>query len=351
MPAARDRYDPSSQAMSETAPPYLARRAQNRLERPLVSLIVPVFNEEAVIDLFLKAVIGVLEAEGIAHEFVFVDDGSRDGTAAALSARFEQGLPGRLVGLSRNFGKEAALTAGLDHMRGDVAIVLDVDLQDPPELIPQMLAGWRAGYDVVYGLRFDRGSDSVLKRNSAAAFYRLFNRLANIDLPENAGDFRLMDRRVVEALQRLPERNRFMKGLFAWVGFDTMAIPYERPARAAGLTKWNYWKLWNFALDGLTAFTTAPLRIWVYGGAGIATLAFAYAAYLVLRTLIHGVDMPGYASIMTAILFFSGIQLLSVGIIGEYVARLFNETKQRPIYLVRDVIDAAPIDDNGPRNG
>lgn len=324
--------------MTDPSQPYVARRKASRPASPLVSLIVPVFNEEEVIDHFLQVVLEVMRKGGIAHEFVFIDDGSRDATAAILAQRFEEGLPGRLIGLSRNFGKEAALTAGLDNARGDVAVILDVDLQDPPELIPQMIDGWRSGYDVVYGLRVDRTSDTPVKRGSASAFYRLFNSLSNIDLPHNAGDFRLIDRTVIDALKELPERNRFMKGLFAWVGFSTMAIPYERPARAAGTTKWNYWKLWNFALDGLTGFTTVPLRVWFYCGAGIAALSFAYALYLVLRTLLFGADMPGYASIMTAILFFSGIQLLSIGIVGEYVARLFNEAKLRPTYLVRDVI-------------
>ena len=325
-------------AISDPTQPYIARRKAARPANPLVSLIVPVFNEEEVIDQFLTVVSGVMNEASIAHEFVFVDDGSRDATAAILSERFAAGLPGCLVGLSRNFGKEAALTAGLDHARGDVAVVLDADLQDPPQLVPQMLDGWRAGYDVVYGLRVDRTSDTPVKRGSASAFYRLFNKLSNIDLPHNAGDFRLIDRVVIEALKELPERNRFMKGLFAWVGFSAMALPYERPARAAGTTKWNYWKLWNFAIDGLTGFSTVPLRVWTYCGAGVAALAFAYALFLVLRTLVFGIDMPGYASTMTAILFFSGIQLLSIGVVGEYVARLFNETKQRPIYLVRDVI-------------
>ena len=334
--------------MSDPIQPYIARRRAARPASPLVSLIVPVFNEEEVIDQFLAAVTSIMRKAGIVHEFVFVDDGSRDTTAAILSARLEAGLPGRLVGLSRNFGKEAALTAGLEHARGDVAVVLDADLQDPPELVPQMLEGWRAGYDVVYGLRVDRTSDTAVKRGSASAFYRLFNRLSNIDLPHNAGDFRLIDRAVIEALKELPERNRFMKGLFAWVGFSAMALPYERPARAAGTTKWNYWKLWNFALDGLTGFSTVPLRVWTYCGAGVAALAFAYALFLVLRTMVFGIDMPGYASIMTAILFFSGIQLLSIGIVGEYVARLFNETKQRPIYLVRDVIAGPATDPEAP---
>ncbi len=202
-----------------------------------------------------------------------------------------------------------------------------------------MFDGWRAGYDVVYGLRVDRSSDTLMKRGSADLFYRLFNRLANIDMPANAGDFRLIDRVVVDALLKLPERNRFMKGLFAWVGFPAMALPYERPPRRAGEGKWNYWKLWNFAIDGLTGFTTMPLRVWLYGGALVAALSFAYALYLIIRVLVYGIDVPGYASLMVGLLFFSGIQLLSIGMIGEYVARLFNEAKQRPVYLVQDVIE------------
>lgn len=330
--------------MDEVSNPYQQRRARTRPVHPLLSIIVPVYNEEAVIDVFLAATIKALagaEANGfsVAHEFIFVDDGSRDATARIIAERLAGGLPGKLIGLSRNFGKEAALTAGLEHARGDIVVVIDVDLQDPPELIPQMIARWRAGYDVVYGLRVDRSSDSAMKRHSSSAFYRLFNRLSNIDMPADAGDFRLMDRAVVDALNRLPERNRFMKGLFAWVGFSSVALPYERPERAAGTTKWNYWRLWNFALDGLIGFTSLPLRVWLYCGALVAGLSFAYALYLVASVTFYGVDLPGYASLMTAVLFFSGVQLLSVGIIGEYVARLFTETKQRPVYVVADVIE------------
>lgn len=319
--------------------PYLRRRHETRPAAPLISIVVPVFNEEDVIDHFLTDTRAVLDPLGLPYEYVFIDDGSRDNTANLVSDRLKAGLPGRLVGLSRNFGKEAALSAGLEHARGDVIVIIDADLQDPPELIPQMLDGWRAGYDVVYGLRVDRSSDTLMKRGSADLFYRLFNRLANIDMPANAGDFRLIDRVVVDALLRLPERNRFMKGLFAWVGFPAMALPYERPPRRAGEGKWNYWKLWNFAIDGLTGFTTMPLRVWLYGGALVAALSFAYALYLVIRVLVYGIDVPGYASLMVGLLFFSGIQLLSIGMIGEYVARLFNEAKQRPVYLVQDVIE------------
>jgi len=321
---------------------YVNRRQTTRSRSPLLSLIVPVFNEEEVLDHFLKATRAVLEKTGCAFEYVFIDDGSRDETANILARELANGLPGRLLGLSRNFGKEAALSAGLEAARGDVAIIIDADLQDPPELILQMLDGWRAGYDVVYGLRVDRSSDTMMKRSTADMFYRLFNRLANIDMPANAGDFRLIDRAVIDALLRLPERNRFMKGLFAWVGFPAMALPYERPARKAGTGKFNYWKLWNFALDGLTGFTTLPLRVWFYGGALISLGAFAYALYLILKVFLTGVDVPGYASLMVALLFFSGVQLLSIGMIGEYIARLFNEAKQRPVFILQDVIEGAP---------
>ncbi|TYC53414.1 glycosyltransferase family 2 protein [Rhodobacterales bacterium] len=321
---------------------YVDRRKTSRPAAPLVSLVVPVYNEEAVIDHFLEATRPVLESTGLAFEYIFIDDGSRDRTADILATALENGLPGRLLGLSRNFGKEAALSAGLDAVRGDLAIIIDADLQDPPELIIGMMDGWRAGYDVVYGVRVDRSSDTLMKRSTAGMFYRLFNRLANIDMPANAGDFRLIDRAVIDALLKLPERNRFMKGLFAWVGFPAMAVPYERPPRKAGTGKFNYWKLWNFALDGLTGFTTLPLRVWFYGGALIAFAAFAYALYLTLRVLFYGVDWPGYASLMVALLFFSGIQLLSIGMIGEYVSRLFGEAKQRPVYILQDVIEGAP---------
>jgi len=303
---------------------------------------VPVFNEEEVIEHFLAATRPVLDRTGYAYEYVFIDDGSRDGTADLLTRALKEGLPGRLLGLSRNFGKEAALSAGLEAAKGDLAVIIDADLQDPPELILQMLDGWRAGYDVVYGLRVDRSSDTLMKRSTADMFYRLFNRLANIDMPANAGDFRLIDRAVIDALLRLPERNRFMKGLFAWVGFPAMALPYERPVRKAGTGKFNYWKLWNFALDGLTGFTTLPLRVWFYGGALISLGAFTYALYLIIRVFFTGVDVPGYASLMVALLFFSGVQLLSIGMIGEYIARLFNEAKQRPVYILQDVIEGTP---------
>ncbi|WP_420413315.1 glycosyltransferase family 2 protein [Roseibium sp.] len=327
---------------------YVSRRKQIRPDRPLLSVIVPVYNEEDVIRHFLEATRPVLEETGFPFEYVFIDDGSRDGTADILTEELANGLPGRLLGLSRNFGKEAALSAGLEAAKGGIAVIIDADLQDPPELIHQMIDGWRAGYDVVYGLRVDRTSDTLMKRSTAGMFYQVFNKLSNIDMPANAGDFRLIDRTVIDALLRLPERNRFMKGLFAWVGFPSMAVPYERPQRKAGTGKFNYWKLWNFALDGIAGFTTMPLRIWFYGGALVSLIAFTYALYLTLRVLFFGIDVPGYTSLMVAVLFFSGVQLLSIGMIGEYISRLFNETKQRPVYLLQDVIEGGPAKDGKP---
>ena len=328
----------------KTSAIYRTRRAASRPNAPLISIVVPAYNEAEVLDHFITDTQAALVPLGCLYEYVFIDDGSRDKTADLIAERLANGLPGRLVGLSRNFGKEAALSAGLAHARGDVAVIMDADLQDPPALIPAMLEGWRSGYDVVYGVRVDRSSDTLMKRSTAGLFYRIFNRLAHIDMPANAGDFRLIDREVINALLQLPERNRFMKGLFAWVGFPSMALPYERPERRAGMGKWNYWKLWNFAIDGFTGFTTLPLRVWFYGGALVALLSFAYALYLIVRVLVFGVDLPGYASLMVGLLFFSGVQLLSIGMIGEYISRLFNETKQRPVYLVQDVIEGAVAD-------
>ncbi len=223
----------------------------------------------------------------------------------------------------------------MDAATGDMVLPIDVDLQDPPEVIPEFIAQWEAGYDVVYGLRASRDQDSLAKRVSAKGFYRLFNLLSEIDMPRDAGDFRLMDRSVVEALKALPERNRFMKGLFAWVGFRQTGVAFERPQRAAGKTSWRYWRLWNFALDGLTAFSTVPLRLWTYVGGLTALAAFGYAGFLVLDTLLHGRDVPGYASLMVAVLLSLGLQMLALGIIGEYLGRVFQEVKRRPLYLTR----------------
>ncbi|WP_309092923.1 glycosyltransferase family 2 protein [Phenylobacterium sp.] len=310
---------------------------RSRVGRRL-SLVIPMHNEVAGLDVLFERLQAVTPALGVALEIVCVDDGSRDGTLDALRVRAAADPRVRVVALSRNFGKEAALTAGLEAATGDVVVPLDADLQDPPELIGEFLALWEQGYDVVYGVRADRSSDSLAKRTTAGLFYRLFNRLSDYPIPDSAGDFRLMDRAVVEALKRLPERNRFMKGLFSWVGFRQAGVPYVRPARAAGESRWSYRKLGRFALDGLTAFTTAPLRVWTGVGVVAALVAVAAALFLIGRVLIVGRDVPGYASLMVVVLFAFALQMIALGILGEYVGRMYQEVKQRPTYLVRERI-------------
>lgn len=307
-----------------------------RPARPLISIVAPCYNEAEAIGLFVKTMRRTLEGCDFDYELVFVDDGSTDDTRNQLIALADAEPTIRLVSFSRNFGKEAALTAGLDHARGDAVIVMDVDLQDPPELIAEFVEKWRDGYDVVYGAREDRTSDAYAKRFTAEGFYRLFNKISGVKIPENTGDYRLMDRRVVEKIKSLPERSRFMKGLFAWVGFRSVGVPYARPERAAGETKFNFWRLWNFALDGFVSFSTVPLRMWSYLGGVIALLSFLYASAIIVRTLITGGDVPGYASLLVFILFFGSVQIISIGVLGEYISRLFVEVKRRPIYIVDD---------------
>jgi len=305
-----------------------------RTEYPFVSLVVPVFNEESSIEIFLKTVQPILAGQAGEYEILFVDDGSRDNTLLALRAAKARNPAITILSLSRNFGKEAAMTAGLDHAKGDVVIPIDVDLQDPPELIANFIARWRAGADIVYGARLSRASDGMIKRASARYFYKLFNMMSPLQIPYDAGDYRLMDRRVVEEIKKLHERNRFMKGLMAWPGFRTERVEFERPQRATGRTSWNYWKLWNFALDGITSFSTLPLRLWLYVGGIVSFLSFLYAGFIIIHAFITGGDVPGYPSLMVAIMFFGGIQLFSIGLVGEYVGRIFNETKGRPIYII-----------------
>jgi glycosyltransferase involved in cell wall biosynthesis len=295
-------------------------------------------NEEAVLDTLFRRLDETLAPLGVGLELVCVDDGSRDGTLAWLTARAAVDARVRVLALSRNFGKEAALTAGLDVARGDFVAPIDADLQDPPELIAEFLALWEQGYDVVYGVRADRSSDTRGKRVSAGAFYSVFNMLSDRPIPASTGDFRLMDRAVVEAIKRLPERNRFMKGLFSWVGFRQVGVPYIRPQRTEGETSWNYLRLWSFALDGLTAFTTLPLRVWTGIGLGAAVAALIFAVGIVVRVLLVGREVPGYASLMVVILFGIAAQLIALGVLGEYVGRMYEEVKGRPIYLVRDRI-------------
>ncbi len=306
----------------------------------LLSIVTPFYNEEEVIDAFFSRLSALL-AEKLPDydvEFVCVDDGSKDGTLALLTARAAADPRVRVVELARNFGKEAALTAGLTVARGDAVIPIDADLQDPPEIIPEMVRLWtEEGYDVVEGRRADRSSDTFLKRFSAESFYKLHNAISHQPIPENTGDFRLMSRQVVDVVNSLPERQRFMKGIFAWVGFRRASIEFAREPRVAGSTKWNKWRLWNLALEGITSFSTWPLRVWTYIGATIAGLAFLYGLVLIISTLVGGRDVPGYASLMSAILFMGGMQLVGIGILGEYLGRTYLESKQRPVFVIRAV--------------
>jgi len=307
-------------------------------ERPELSLIIPCFNEADGIPALASALGETLEALGAESvEIVVVDDGSSDRTFEELVDWRARQPQVQVVRLARNFGKEAAMTCGLHLARGSAVVILDADLQDPPALIPRMLEGWRGGADVVLAHRTLRRDDGWFKRLSAAAFYRLMGMLARNQVPANVGDFRLMDRRVVDALLHLPEKTRFMKGLMNYVGFKVVTLDYERPARHSGSSRWSIWRLWNLALEGITSFSTAPLRAWGYLGFLFAFLALIYASFIVIRTLIWGVDVPGYASLATLILFFSGLQMFSIGILGEYLARIFIETKNRPLYVVQDI--------------
>jgi glycosyltransferase involved in cell wall biosynthesis len=303
-----------------------------------ISLVVPMYNEEAVCDQFFARTIPILEGITPDYEIICINDGSHDNTLTLLK-NFRAGNDRiKVVNLTRNFGKEAALTAGINYAGGDCVVPLDSDLQDPPELIPELVARWSEGYDVALAVRTDRSSDSFGKRLTASLFYRFMQRISDISIPSNTGDFRLMDRKVVEALKSLPERTRFMKGLFAWLGFTQIAVPYVRPPRTAGTTKWHYWKLWNFALEGIFSFTTLPLRVWTYIGLGASFFGLAYMSIIIFRTLFFGVDVPGYASLLVTILFFSGLQMIGMGILGEYLGRVFIESKQRPLYLVYDTL-------------
>ena len=308
----------------------------------LISIVVPCFNEADSLAQFRDALLPVLESiEGLGWEIICIDDGSTDATLTRLIDLSNADPRFRILELSRNFGKEAAMTAGLDAARGDAVIPIDADLQDPPALIAAMVEAWRAGAEVVLARRSDRSTDAMLKRKSASWFYGLHNRLSHTKIPENVGDFRLMDRVVVDALKRLPERQRFMKGLFAWVGFRTVTIDYVRPLRASGVSKFSGFALWNFAMEGFTSFSTAPLKIWTYLGAASALLTLVYAIFIIVHTLIVGNAVPGYASLLVAILFFGSVQLMSIGLLGEYIGRIYLETKQRPAYLIRKIHGSA----------
>ncbi len=318
---------------TDTGPAPLAAHGISVMKRT-VTVVVPAYNEGDAIRAFHERLAQALEPLEEAWEVLYVDDGSTDDTVSHIGGLRDEETRIGLIRLSRNFGKEIAITAGLDHAKGDAVIVMDADLQDPPELVPDLVAEWRNGWDVVYGRRSAREGDSLVKRFTAHGFYRLMRRVSDTAIPEDVGDYRLMDRRVVDALGQLRERNRFMKGLFSWVGFRQRELPYRREARHAGRSKWSYWRLWNYALDGITSFTVAPLKIATYLGLLTALGAFVYGAWIIVKTLVYGADVPGYPSLMVVILFLGGIQLIALGIIGEYLGRLFMESKQRPLYLI-----------------
>ncbi|MHB1676624.1 MAG: glycosyltransferase family 2 protein [Sulfuriferula sp.] len=302
----------------------------------LLSLVVPFYNEEETISHFFAQVIPELELiPDVRFEIVCVNDGSRDDTLRQLVMFSNSDERVRVIDLTRNFGKEAALSAAIDEAKGDIIVPFDADLQDPPYMIQKLVAKWREGYDVVVAKRASRLSDSASKQWTALMFYRIHNAVSDVKIPENVGDFRLITREVANALKSLPETRRFMKGLFAWVGYETAEVEYSREARVAGETKFSPWKLWNFALEGFTSFSTLPLRIWTYVGTVVAMFALGRAFFLVVRTWIQGVDVPGYASLATAVLLLGGIQLIGIGVLGEYVGRIYFESKRRPVYLIK----------------
>ncbi|MFZ5631249.1 MAG: glycosyltransferase family 2 protein [Bacillota bacterium] len=302
----------------------------------VLSVVVPMYNEAENIDVFYSRAVKVLEDMGEPFEIVCINDGSKDNTLDLLLALREKDKRIKIVDLSRNFGKEIAMTAGIESSSGDAVIPIDADLQDPPELIPELVAKWREGYDVVYATRIKREGESWFKQWTAHIFYRIIGKLTRFDIPKDTGDFRIMDRKVVDALKQLREQHRFMKGLFSWVGFRQTSLPYYREPRFAGRSKWNYWKLWNFALEGITSFSYMPLQFATYFGFLVAAFSFIYGVYLIILTLLYSNPVPGYPSLMVVILFLGGVQLLTIGIIGEYIGRIYNETKRRPLYFVRD---------------
>jgi glycosyltransferase involved in cell wall biosynthesis len=298
-----------------------------------ITVVVPVYNEGDVLEIFQRRLVAVLDECDYSYDILYVDDGS-DGECRRRLQALRDAHPGvGILQLSRNFGKEVAVSAGLEQASGDAVVVIDADLQDPPELIPEFLRQWQAGYDVVYGQRSSRRGDSAFKRWSAGAFYRLLNALSEVHIPPDVGDYRLLSRRAVDAINTLPERHRYMKGLYAWIGFPQAGVPYARAPRAGGESKWNYWRLWNFALEGITSFSDAPLRIATYLGLAASTVAFLYGVVMIVRTLIWGNPVPGYPSLMVVILFLGGVQLVCLGIIGEYLSRTYHESKGRALYF------------------
>lgn len=306
---------------------------KNSEHQKLISCVVPVYNEEAVIEEFVAAVDKTLQQLAYPYEIVLVDDGSQDNTLTIIH-ELRTRFPLRYIRFSRNFGKEKALSAGLDFARGDAVILMDGDFQHPLELLKEFVTEWEKGYDMVYAVRQDRSDESWLKRNCAKAFYQFTSKINRINIPANAGDFRLLDRKIVLALQKLPERNRFMKGLYSWVGYKQIAIPFEVQPRKMGTSQWSFYSLLDLAITGITSFTAFPLRMIAVGGIGVATIAILYALWIILSTLIFGIQTPGWATIVTAITFFGGLQLFALGVVGEYIGRVFDEVKHRPHYII-----------------
>lgn len=312
----------------------------NSAARKKISLVAPFYNEENGVFAFFERIeaLRLHFQDRYDLEVVAINDGSRDNTLDKLVQAKASWSFIKVIDFSRNFGKEAAISAGLDHASGDAIVPIDSDLQHPPELVIEMVEKWEEGFEVVLAKRKDRDTDRAVQRVTASYFYRLHNSISDIDIPADVGDFRLMDIKVVEAIRALPESRRFMKGLFAWVGFKTTTIEYKVAPREHGHTSFNTWKLWNFAIEGITSFSSVPLRVWTYLGFAISSLAFLYGIYLILKTLLFGIDTPGYASIMIAILFTSGVQLIGIGVLGEYMGRIFTESKRRPVYIIREII-------------
>lgn len=307
----------------------------------LISVIVPAYNEEEVVHTFHSRMSSVFDRlPAYRCEMIFVDDGSVDATRSLIMGLAASDPRVCAVSLSRNFGKEAAMTAGLDVAKGDAVGIFDVDLQDPPELLLDFVENWEKGFDVVYAKRARRAGETWLKKTTAAAFYRVIGKLSRVSIPPDTGDCRLISRRVVEQLVRLREHHRFMKGLFAWVGFQSVAVEYTRDPRATGATKFNYWKLWNFALEGITSFTIAPLKIAMYVGFTLAVASFVMGGWIVVKTLIWGEVVRGYPTLIVTVLCLGGMQLFFIGVLGEYLGRIFGETKQRPLYIVESVRDS-----------
>lgn len=313
---------------------------QNNLY-PELSIVVPVYNEAAAIDLFVDKIDEVLKGVCESYEIVFIDDGSRDDTVSVIRSRMAVSSGAiKLVELTRNFGKDVALTAGIHNASGRAVVPIDVDLQDPPELIPEMLKLWKGGVKMVVPQRNSRRGDSWTKRITANLFYNVLQRFSNIEIPSNVGDFRLLDREIVNIINKLPERTRFMKGLFSWSGYSMSFISYDRVERSTGKSSWNYWKLWNFALDGIFSFSSIPLRIWTYLGMISGVLAIGYAIYTIFKTIFLGIDVPGYASIFVSIMFIGGLNLIGIGVLGEYIGRIFEDSKGRPLYLIKSVSES-----------